>query len=428
MIGLMKKHHIPGKVRCLRCSGPTRNVTSLLCLTCLIEMNGQKVVGFALDARFGTNSRFSGYRLLAFAQKHPDIFGGSNKSIFSLNPIIIKGAEQAQQDIKTLMESRDCCPVSPIIRQGVKSAKSIQPRLHQAQNELLMQLITAQDGLCPYCASPLIPQNTHLDTVLPTGFDHSLICLSTKLKYYQVNALAGNLKAVCGACNLRKGWAENRGAYTMRLIASGKYPAEPVKSTDGFSPRQPRIYYLPADLPYQYLGPYTPASWKTLKQTMECFALRITYACPHVTDWLFAHWNEDARTLRLGCNQCVPKASAVLAVDVKSKNWMRTQKHRELPRRKVERHLVWVAWTELEQRMHLRPPYDVVFASMSMLHERFGFPAPPPLEVLAEQYKARAAEANLEVELYCDIRRHDGVAEIARQIERDARQGRLKNS
>jgi len=94
----------------------------------------------------------------------------------------------------------------------------------------------------------------------------------------------------------------------------------------------------------------------------------------------------------------------------------------------VERHLVWVAWTELEQRMHLRPPYDVVFASMSMLHERFGFPAPPPLEVLAEQYKARAAEANLEVELYCDIRRHDGVAEIARQIERDARQGRLKNS
>jgi len=181
----MKKHFIPGNVRCIRCSGPTYNVTESLCLSCLIEMNGQKVVDFALNARFHKNSRFSGPRLLAFAEKHTGVYGNSNKSILSLNPIIIKGAEQVQQDIKTIVESRDSCCESPIIRLSVTSAKPEQPRLHRRLNTLLTQLIVEQGGLCSYCASPLIPRTTHLDTVLPTGFDHSQICLTTRLKYYE---------------------------------------------------------------------------------------------------------------------------------------------------------------------------------------------------------------------------------------------------
>jgi hypothetical protein len=382
-------------------------------------MNGQKVVDFALDARFHKNSRFSGYRLIAFAEKHPGIYGSSNKSILNLNPIIIKGAEQAQQDIKTIVESRDCCPDSRIIRLGLKSKKPIQPPLHEKQNKLLRQLSAEQDGLCPYCASPLIPEQTHLDTVLPTGFDHSLICLATKLKYYEANALAGNLKAVCGTCNKWKGWAENRGAQLMRLIASGKYPAQPVKSTEHYADRKPRIYYMPAELPYKHLGAYTLAFWETLKQAIECFALRITYVCPHQTEWLFARWIEDARTLIFGCSECVPFAGAILAVDVKSKNWMRTKKHHDLPCRKTAIQEDWILFRELEKHMHLRPAHEIAFASQKKMHERFGFPPPPPLEVLAEQYKASTAEDSVEILIPLDMCRFDGIAEVARRIERD---------
>jgi hypothetical protein len=335
MIDFMKKHHIPGDKRCLRCSGPTRNVTKLFCLPCLIEMNGQKVVDFALDARFNLNSRFSGPRLLAFAEKHPGIYGITNKSILYLNPIIIKGAGQAQQDIKTIVESRDCFHVSPIIRQGSKSAKSRQPRLHARLDKLLMQLITEQEGLCPYCASSLTPQTTHLDTVLPTGFDHSQICLTTRIKYYEANALAGNLKAVCGACNFHKGMAEHRGVQLLRLIALGKYPAQPVKSTEHFTARQPRIYFTHQDLPGKKRSAYNLAEWETIKQAIECFALRITYPCPHETDLLFACWMEDARTLEFGCAECVQPAGAFLSVNLKSKNWMRTKKHHNLTQKEL---------------------------------------------------------------------------------------------
>ena len=329
----MKIHEIPGNARCIRCSGPTRNVTPFFCLPCLIEMNGQKVVDFALDSRFFANSRFSGPRLLAFAERHPGVYGTRNKSILYLNPSIIKGCEQAQQDIKTIVASRDCCPVSPITRLAVTSAKSGQPRLHERNDKLLMQLIAKQGGLCACCASPLTPETTHFDTVLPTGFDHSLICLTTKLVYYQANTLAGNLMAVCATCNLQKGWAENRGSQMLRLIASGHYPAEPVKSTDHFSAREPRIYFNPQELPGKKHGEYTLAEWEILKQAMECFAQRISYPCPHKTDWLFARWLPDARTLIFGCEQCVPSASAILAVDLISKNWMRIERHYDSPRR-----------------------------------------------------------------------------------------------
>jgi hypothetical protein len=420
----MRSHHIPGNVRCIRCNGPTRNVTPFFCLPCLIEMDGQKVPDFALDARFQVNSRFSGPRLLAFAEKHHGIFGVTNKSILDLNPIIIKACEQAREDLKTIVDTRDCPLVSRIIRRAVTSAKSGQPRLHERLRKLLTQLIAKQDGLCPYCASPLTPKTTHLDTVLPTGFDHSCICLTTKLVYYQANALAGNLMAVCGTCNYLKGWAETRGVRHLRLIASGHHPAQPVRRTDLFTARKPRFYFNLQDLSFKRNGAYALAEWEILKQAIECFALRITYACHHKTDWLFVRLIEEARTLIFGCSQCVPPASAILAVDVRSKNWMRTEKHYDSPRRRTERQWIWVSWRELQPHLHRRPEHEIAFETGKKLHERFGFPPPPPLEVLAEQCKARAVEANVEMEVNYDMRRLDGYAEVARRMEADEKKWR----
>jgi hypothetical protein len=426
MIDCMKKNHIPGDIRCLRCSGPTRNATPFLCLPCLIELNGQKVVGFALDARFHKNSRFSGPRLLAFAEKYPGIFGGSNKSILNLKSII-KGAEQARQDVKTIVESRDCFSVSPIIRLPVTSAKSRQPRLHARLDKLLMQLITEQEGLCPYCASSLTPQTTHLDTVLPTGFDHSQICLTTRIKYYEANVQAGNLKAVCGACNFHKGVAEYRGLDVLRKIASRKYPAQPVKDTSQYSNRKPRINFTHQDLPGKKRSAYALAEWETIKQAIECFALRVTYPCTDVTDWLFAGYDEESRTLIFGCEDCVPPDGAILAVDVRKKNWFRTDRHHFSPllpelkqiqaaveilppcRRsefvfeRLENKLrqrmgklkkIGIPIRRLQTQAQKRLVIEKELEMKKWLHKKFNFPPPPPLDVLEAFYKARAAEAD----------------------------------
>ena len=415
----MKKHQILGNARCICCGGPTCNATPVLCLPCLIEMNGQKVVAFALDARFHVNSRFSGPMLLAFAEKYPGIYGVI-RSILNLNPIFIKACEQAQQDIQTIEASRDICDVSPTTRQPKKSAKSRQRKLREKQNQLLAQLITEQDGLCPYCASPLTLETAHLDTILPTGFNHTKIGLTTKVIYFQTAARAGNLAAACVMCNWRKGQAEQRGAQIMRLIASGNYPAQPVKSTDLSSTRQPRIYFAPEELPGKKRGAYTPAECEILKQAIECFALRVTYPCPHRPDWLFARWMEEARTLIFGCEQCVPSASAILAVDVRSKNWMRTERqlHRRaepgvlildrtlLRRCPVERFFEFMekklqhSMGELREirmpvrELQRRPAHELAFESQKMLHDKFPQHFAQPGDAVADFYKARAAEAD----------------------------------
>jgi len=171
-------------------------------------------------------------------------------------------------------------------------------------------------------------------------------------------------------------------------------------------------------------GAYSLAEWETIKQAIECFALRITYACRHVTNWLFARYNENARTLIFGCNECIPPVKAILVVDVKSKNWIRTKKHHDLPRRKTGLQDIQIGarvlpprsrsefvFTKLEKLLRqstgnvrevsfpartlkLRPAHETAFESMKMLRDKFPQHFSEPFNPFGDIFEARAAEAD----------------------------------
>lgn len=389
------------------------------------------MVDWALEMRFRKFDRFSLPAMVNFYQAHKErfIITGFN----CVDPSILKGCQQIQTEMSILLAQYKRLP-RPMKKLPQTSEDPRTRHFHESIAQLTRQLAEQQNGRCAYCGLPLPPDYETLDTVLPVALNHSKINVATKGSFYKLMTLIGNLRVACSRCNNIKGRAESRGVKRMQDLERMGYEVQlplPLQ----FKKRGPRDFFNVSDH-RNAPGVVIPRAEQHIALEQGCAvanqaALRVTMPCYHRPKWLLVSWNEETKHLTLGCSKCVDTTKIVWEIAVHEMQWRdgdaNGKKHglaemlnqEDLPRKRVERQWVWKPWREMEKQMHLRSEYEIAFESQKRMHERFRFPPPPPLEVLKDRYEAHAAEADVEVMVPLEISGPDGMAEIARQLERE---------
>lgn len=446
----MNKNHNPirfaqpmplaGAAVCSACGLPTRNASAGYCLSCLMRQRNLWVFPPAVDARFRLNEHFCPAYIARYLETLEKT--GYNMDSYKLNYSIIKACEHCEQVRNEIQTIGPQYIEAPTIQRGLHTTHPPITRRAGGQEiitKLFTEMVEVVHSQCAYCGKVVEERFMHLDCLIPLPFDHSHLDDSTKLLFYQILRDAGILMVACGRCNMRKGVLENRGLSFLREIAKGNLvSSSQIEVTRRFPFVPP--YIKPE---HSRAGHMSERQAGLLRRFLPLFGLRVVSLCPHVLQkWWFVSYDPEVRTIYCGCERCIRHPLLAVNQGKRAESYERTVLPRKMKKYEPYRGQklretwgdsggmrkgYWIPWRDLNTHQHIRPEHETHFESLKMLHEQFHFPAPPPLAALDAHHQARAADADAEFLVLIDMRRLDGVAEVARQLETTEIKRREKN-
>ena len=296
---------------CSVCGNPSTLIGDGICLACRLEAVSPGIWP-AVRLRERPSARF-----------HPEPLA---EMVRSISYLIIEGSDPKYSIIKHCEQLRNwmvsysypkdkACQLNvKSLRIRVNNKKDRCFRSREAQ--LIHNLLIIQNKQCFYCGNALDTRAFAMDTLLQMHFYHAGSS-GTPILFYEYQLANGNLAAVCGACNVRKGRWEVIGASLNLWWRRGNRVAHWYDRAARPAPALPPVAKAVRHPMPAWVKPY-------LAPRLAYFGMGVVSVCDHcgsVNDKKEVEigWNPITRTLEFGCPECT-SGLVRLGVLVKRKN------------------------------------------------------------------------------------------------------------
>jgi len=277
---------------------------SRFCMPCRWGVQGVDIPRLAFQMRLFGRPKFRPKRLAAFFNAYRDTITSS----FDIETSSIKACEQVRKEVQNMIGQMDSSGRGGEYSREVAPRSPVRDSEMARYDELRTVVLKKFTGCCAYCQQPVSPdEEFQFDTVLPTGIEHSGMM---RTRYYEFVFAMGNLAPSCSRCNTFKGLNEVSGLFRLKATQR-QFTCATTEGT-----------VLPsARVPLDLSGLYGEQKFSNAELTFEegmdvqgllkAVTLRVTAVCRHETQVRRILYDQDARTIKVGCEKCLPDPGAM---------------------------------------------------------------------------------------------------------------------